>query len=138
MMATTFRFILTTPEATVLEADVVSVQASSSDGSFGVLASHQPMIRALTPHVLTFQAQDGALRRVALVHGGLFTTDGAKVTVLADTAELDTSLDAARAEEARQRAEQHLASQQADADSARAELALQRAMLRLKATQAHH
>ncbi|MFM7469305.1 MAG: ATP synthase F1 subunit epsilon [Vampirovibrionales bacterium] len=137
-MVTTFRFTVTTPERTVLEADVASVQAYSSDGSFGVLASHQPMIRALTPHVLHFQDAQGKQRHIALVHGGLFTTDGEKVTVLADTAELDASLDFARAQEAHDRAIQRLEQQQADTDAARAELALQRALLRMKMRQAHH
>lgn len=53
------------------------------------------------------------------------------VNIIAPLAELASTIDVARAEAARKRAEERLASKNADIDVERAKLALQRALTRL-------
>jgi F-type H+-transporting ATPase subunit epsilon len=54
-----------------------------------------------------------------------------KVVILAEAAELSGDIDVARAQQAKERAEQRLSARQDEIDFARAERALQRAITRL-------
>jgi len=86
--------------------------------------------------IVHFGPEHGEKRRIA-VTGGFVEVANNRVTVLADTAELDTEIDVGRAQAARERAERRLRSARSDEiDRARAEAALQRALNRLRAARA--
>ena len=57
-MAANFQLRIVTPEKILYSGDVVSLQAPGSEGSFGVLASHAPMVVALKTGSLDF-VEDG-------------------------------------------------------------------------------
>jgi len=83
-MEATFRVRVLTAERTVLDAEVVSLQARGSQGFFGVLAHHAPFITALTPGPLTLK-YPGGRREVLQVGAGCFEVSGNHAVVLADT-----------------------------------------------------
>ena len=66
------------------------------------------------------------------VSGGFLEVRPDRVVVLADTAERAEEIDIERAEAARRRAQEQLATRPADLDAARAQAALERSMARLK------
>ena len=118
-----------TPERVLYSGTVSSLQAPGSEGSFGVLARHAPMVAALRAGPLSFVEESG--RRTLAVSGGFVEVSGEGVTVLAETAEYDSEIDVPRAEGARDRARQRLSSP-VEVDAARARAALQRALARLR------
>ena len=73
---------------------------------------------------------------VLAIHGGFMEVLPDHVTVLADAAERAEEIDLARAEEARQRAEELMKQRREDKmDYVRAETALRRSLVRLKIAQ---
>ena len=122
---------IVTPERIVFsEEGVDSVTLPGSEGELTVLPEHAPLMTALHPGVLYFR-KGGEEIDVALSGGFLEVRDD-KVTVLADTAERSDEIDAARAEEARERAAARLATREGEMDIARAMAALERAQARLR------
>jgi F-type H+-transporting ATPase subunit epsilon len=120
-----------TPEKEVLAASVEAVSAIGTNGSFGVLTHHQPLVTALEIGLLTYT--QGAQKKALAVMGGVFSTDGTTVTVLTPSAELGEQIDVLRAQEAKARAEARLKEKESHIDHQRAQLALNRAIIRLKA-----
>lgn len=133
MSEKTQRLEIVTPEKKVFSEDVQFLVAPGAAGELGILPEHAPLVTALNIGVLRVQ-QDEKQLKVA-VSGGFMEVRNSKVTVLANTAERGDTIDLARAEAAKQRAEALLAAAGADLDVFRAELALKRALARLKAAQ---
>lgn len=123
---------IVTPNRTVVDEAVDSVTALSTDGEFGVLSNHIPLVTPLEIGVLQY-SQNGQTKKVAVM-GGIFSTDGKVSTVLSDAAELVDEVDAVRAQHAKERAEARLREKSASVDVKRAELSLHRALVRLKLT----
>jgi F-type H+-transporting ATPase subunit epsilon len=120
-----------TPERIVFnEEGVDSVTLPGSEGELTILPSHAPLMTALRPGALYFK-KGGQEVDVALSGGFLEVRDN-RVTVLADTAERSDEIDAARAEEARRRAANQLATREGEIDIARAMAALERAQARIR------
>jgi F-type H+-transporting ATPase subunit epsilon len=127
----TFKLEVITPDRVVTSDDeIVSVVAPGSEGYFGVLAHHAPMMAELAIGKLDFRRDDGTSGAMA-VSGGFLEVFEDKVSVLAESAELVEQIDVERAEQAKKRAEERLAAAGSDVDAARAEAALQRALNRL-------
>jgi F-type H+-transporting ATPase subunit epsilon len=122
---------IVTPERVVFnETGVESVTLPGSEGELTVLPSHAPLMTSLRPGPLTFRR--GGFETDVALSGGFLEVRDDKVTVLADTAERADEIDAARAEEARQRAAARLATREGEMDIARAMAALERAQARLR------
>ena len=121
---------IVTPEGTRYSGSVERLQAPGSQGSFGVLAGHAPMITSLMVGSLHFVEESGGDRRQLACSGGFVEVLGDRVTVLAETAEFGTDIDLARAEAARDRARERLR-QRDGVDEARAHAALGRALIRI-------
>jgi F-type H+-transporting ATPase subunit epsilon len=120
-----------TPERVVFSEDgVESVTIPGSEGELTVLPSHAPLMTALQPGPLVFR-KGGQEVDVAL-SGGFLEVRNDKVIVLADSAERSDEIDAARAEESRQRAAAALATREGEVDIAAALAALGRAQARLR------
>jgi len=130
-MTQTFTVRLLTAGKTVLEAQVVALQAPGSEGFLGVLAHHAPLVTLLRPGPLTLTRPDGA-REVFAVSGGFLEVARNWAVVLADAIERGAEIDLSRAEAARDRALRRLREQAPGLDSVRAEAALGRALNRLR------
>lgn len=120
-----------TPERVVFEEeDVASVTITGSQGEMTILPSHAPLMTELRPGPLVFRK--GSDEVDVALSGGFLEVREDKVVVLADTAERSDEIDLARAEEARQRAQQQLASREGEMDIALVMAAMERAQARLR------
>ncbi len=125
------RLEIVTPERKVYSKDVRMVVLPGSEGEFGVLPNHAPLVSALKIGIIRVH-HEGKVTKIA-VSGGFVEVRDSKVTVLANAAELSDQIDVERARAAKERAEQRLASPGPEVDMVRAKAALQRAINRLKA-----
>ncbi|MHC0036512.1 F0F1 ATP synthase subunit epsilon [Pseudoneobacillus sp. C159] len=127
----TIHVSVVTPDGPVYESDVEMVSTKAQGGELGILPGHIPMVAPLQIGVVRLKLSGGKTEFVA-VSGGLLEVRPDKVTILAQSAENSSDIDAERALRAKERAEQRLRQQQQDhVDFRRAELALQRAINRL-------
>ena len=130
-MADRLTLELATPTRMVVAEVVDEVVIPGSQGYFGVLPGHAPLLATLGIGELTYR--NGREERHVAVAGGFAEVRNDKVIVLADAAELPGEIDRARAERARDRAEQRLSGRSQDEiDYARAAAALARALIRLQ------
>ena len=105
------------------------VVATTPEGEIGIMGGHEPVLALLVDGAVRIETPDGN-RVGAVVHGGFFSVSENKVTILAETAELDTEIDVERAQRALDRI---LADGTVDRGEKAAEL---RARSRLKAAMA--
>jgi F-type H+-transporting ATPase subunit epsilon len=123
-----------TPERKVYEDDVDMVVAPASEGYVGILPHHVPLFTTLGPG--EFKVKKGGVEEVLAVFGGFMEVRGDRVVVLTDAAEPADEIDASRAQQARERAQQVLAAGPASAaDEQRARAELQRALVRLRVSE---
>jgi F-type H+-transporting ATPase subunit epsilon len=127
---------LATPTRLLVSAEVDEVVAPGTEGYFGVLPGHAAFLTTLGAGELMYRK--GAEEHRLAVVGGFAEVNADRVIVLAEEAERSDEIDRARAERAKQRAEQRLAGRSPtgtpeEIDYARALEALQRAIARLLA-----
>lgn len=123
-----------TPERKVYEDDVDMVVAPASEGYVGILPHHVPLFTTLGPG--EFKVKKGGVEEILAVFGGFMDVRGDRVVVLTDAAEPADEIDATRAQQARERAQQVLAAGPASAaDEQRARAELQRALVRLRVSE---
>lgn len=127
-----FALEVVTPERVAYAGQVSSLQAPGSEGSFGVLAGHLPLLTALQIGRLRFVEAGGSAVQMA-ISGGFVEVGRTQVAVLAEAAERLEEIDVERAEASRRRAEERLARvQEEQIDVARAQAALARAVNRIR------
>jgi len=123
-----------TPERKVYEDDVDMVVAPATEGYVGILPHHVPLFTTLGPG--EFKVKKGGVEEVLAVFGGFMDVRGDRVVVLTDAAEQAEEIDASRAQQARDAAQQVLAAGPASAaDEQRARAELQRALVRLRVSE---
>jgi F-type H+-transporting ATPase subunit epsilon len=126
----TIKLDIVTAEHLVYSDDVDIVVAPGIDGELAVLPHHAPLMTILQPGEL--RVRKGGEEIYMAITGGFLEVRPDRVTILADAAERAEDIDAARAEEAKRRAEERLSGKMSEADMTRAEAALRRSLLRLK------
>jgi F-type H+-transporting ATPase subunit epsilon len=131
-MAREFSLSVVAPDRSVVEETVTSVVLPGSEGYFGVLVGHSPLIAALRPGLLEYLDPLGA-RHYVYVGGGFAEVAADEVTVLADEGEQAKDIDIARAETDLANARQALRGDGGAADQEEAVLELERAIARQKA-----
>lgn len=129
----TLKLEVVTPEKTVVDEEVEMVLCPGSEGEFGVFPHHVSLLSALKIGPIRYRAH--GKDEMIFVSGGFVDVNNDKCSVLAETAEKAENIDQARAQAARERAEQRLANKTESIDETRAEAALQRAIMRLKIVQ---
>lgn len=131
MAEKTFKLEVVTPDRVVLSDDeIVSVTAPGSEGYFGMLANHAPMMTQLKIGKLEYRRADDTSDAMAISGGFLEVFENA-VTVLAESAEMARDIDLDRAEQAKTRAEERLSGSTEEVDFERAQIALKRAINRI-------
>jgi F-type H+-transporting ATPase subunit epsilon len=120
---------IVTPDRAIVHDQVDEVQVPGSEGYFGVLPGHTPLLSMLQVGQLWYRK--GAEKFYLSVAFGLAEVLPDRVVILAQIAERAEEIDVDRAQAARQRAEQRLASRQRDQDLERARVALMKALTRL-------
>ena len=122
---------IVTAEKSVYSDNVDEVIAPGTMGQLGILPHHAPLMTMLEPGELVIKK--GTDEFYLAVSGGFIEVRPDRVIVLADSAERAEEIDAARAEEARKRAEKRLEERYAPGvDAAAIEAALRRSLVRLK------
>jgi len=125
--------IVTAEKLVFSEEDVDLLVVPGIEGQLGVLSLHAPLLTMIQPGIL--RVVKGGEETAMAITGGFIEVRENRVTILADAAERGEEIDVARAEEARRRAEERLASREATIDVVKAEMALKRALMRLKAVE---
>src|ERR671929_956886 len=98
---------IVTPEKLIVREQVDEVEIPGSEGYFGVLPGHTPMLAALTVGELWYRK--GQEKTYLAIAFGFAEVLPDRVTILARLAERAEDIDVERAEAARKRAEERLA-----------------------------
>ena len=121
---------IVTPDRSLVREEVDEVQIPGSEGYFGVLPGHTPLLATLKVGELWYRV--GPEKHYLAIAGGFVEVLPDRVTILAQIAERAQDVDAARAEAARKRAEERLAQPSPDINFERARLALMKSLVRLQ------
>ncbi|MFZ4509020.1 MAG: ATP synthase F1 subunit epsilon [Fimbriimonas sp.] len=131
-MASEFALSVVAPDRSVVETTVSSAMLPGSEGYFGVLRGHLPLVAALRPGLVEYSDPNGQ-RHVVVIGGGFAEVQGDRVTILADSAELAKEIDLARAEKDLDEARRALRGESSTMTSEEATLELDRAIQRVRA-----
>ena len=128
-----FAFRVLSPLGTAFEGKARSVTLPTPDGEITILADHMPMVSLLADGEIRITTADRVVW--IAVSGGFLETGSNAASVLSDFAAESDSIEIARVEAAKARAEQLLAEKKERGDLAMVERDLQRAILQLKVAQ---
>jgi len=136
-MPSTLKLEIVTPEAKVYSEDVEMVTLPAVEGEMGVFPQHVPLMTQIVAGEIIVR-KDGKDFFLAVGEGFVEVT-GERVAIMTDMAMRAESIDEAKAEEARQRAENRLAEKIDDEEAAlvNATLAHSLAQLKVKRRQRH-
>src|SRR6478609_472183 len=129
-LPTTIELQIVTPDKLVLKENVDEVEIPGSQGYFGVLPGHTPLLAELAVGELWYRK--GQEKTYLAIAYGFAEVLPERVTVLAQIAERAEDIDPSRAEEAKKRAESRLREAARDVDYERARTALQKSLARLQ------
>jgi F-type H+-transporting ATPase subunit epsilon len=121
---------IVTPERLIVKEQVDEVEIPGSEGYFGVLPGHTPLLASLAVGELWYRK--GQEKTYLSIAFGFAEVLPDRVTILARLAERAEDIDVERAETARKRAEERIGVQKADVDYERARVALMKALTRLQ------
>ena len=122
----TLQVELVAVERMIWSGEARMVIARTTEGEIGVLPGHAPLLGELAPGGVVTIRTDSGDDLVVAAHGGFLSVTGHGVSILAETAELSTEIDAERAREALRRAE-------SNGDDPESQAAARRAQSRLRA-----
>lgn len=131
-MSNTLFIDVVSAEESIFSGSAKFVALPGESGELGILPGHTPLITRIRPGSVRVELPTGE-EELIFVSGGFLEVQPDGVTVLADTAIRGHDLDEAKAEAARQRAEEALANRSADIDYARASAELAEAVAQLQA-----
>ena len=121
---------IVTPDRRIVQEQVDEVEIPGSEGYFGVLPGHTPLLASLAVGELWYRkGQEKFFLSIAF---GFAEVLPDRVTILARIAERAEEISVERAEAARKRAEERLATSMSDLDYERARLSLMKAVARLQ------
>jgi len=125
---------IVTPERALVAEQVDEVELPGSEGYFGVLPGHTPLLTSLNVGELWYRI--GQEKHYLSIAFGFAEVLPERVTVLAQIAERAQDIDVERAERAKQRAEEQLRttrlSPEAERDFERARVAMMKSLIRLQ------
>ena len=132
MADSALQLVLVTPETTLIDAPVRSLQFPLYDGQIGVLPGRAPVVGRLGYGVLTVSTSDGEVEQY-FIEGGFVQVKAGTVTLLTDRARGLEDIDRAAAQELLAEASKRvpvtdaeLAAKERDQESARRMLAVGR------------
>ena len=121
---------IVTPDRMLVHEPVDEVEIPGTEGYFGVLPGHTPLLASLAVGELWYRkGQEKTFLSIAF---GFAEVLPDRVTILAQLAERAEDIDVNRAEDARKRAESRLSQPKSEIDYERARAALQKSLARLQ------
>lgn len=127
-----FHLEIITPARKVYSGPVKSLVAPGTEGYFGVLPRHAPLVASLQIGETKIMLPEGDKAKCFATSEGFLEVSPQKVTVIAEAAEDSQEIDVQRAEAARDRALKRISEGRENWDIARAQAALARALNRLR------
>ena len=128
-LPTSIELQIVTPDKLLAKEQVDEVEIPGTEGYFGVLPGHTPMLASLSVGEMWYRK--GQEKTFLSLAYGFAEVLPDRVTILASLAERAEEIDIARAEEAKRRAEARLV-QAKDIDYERARIALMKSLARLQ------
>jgi len=135
-MASTLKFEIITPDATVYSEDVDMVTLPGVEGQMGVYPQHVPLMTQMVPGEIIVRKEG---RDCSLAVGeGVVEITGDHVAILTDLAVAAEKIDEAKVQEARQRAEARLRENLSDEEVAAVNASLARSLAQLHVKRRQH
>jgi F-type H+-transporting ATPase subunit epsilon len=129
-LPTSLQLQIVSADRMLVNEQVDEVEIPGSEGYFGVLPGHTPLLAMLQVGQLWYrQGRDVHYLSIAF---GFAEVQPDRVTILAQIAERADEIDVARAEAAKRRAEERLTKSVSDIDFERARIALLKSLIRLQ------
>lgn len=129
-LPTKIQLHIVSADRSLVNETVDEVEIPGSEGYFGVLPGHTPLLALLGAGELWYrQGQEKYYLSMAM---GFAEVQPDRVTILAQFAERADEIDLARAEAAKKRAEERLAKPAVDMDAERARIALLKSLIRIQ------
>jgi F-type H+-transporting ATPase subunit epsilon len=129
-LPTEIQLKIVSADRSLVSEQVDEVEIPGSDGYFGVLPGHTPLLALLGAGELWYR--QGQEKHYMLIAFGFAEVQPDQVTILAEVAERPDEIDVSRAEAARRRAEERLARPVIDMDAERARISLLKSLIRLQ------
>ena len=129
-LPTQLRLQIVSADKSLVNETVDEVEIPGADGYFGVLPGHTPLLALLGAGEMWYRR--GTDVHHLVIAFGFAEVQPDRVTILAQIAEKADEIDLARAEAAKQRAEERLAKPATDMDFERARIALLKSLVRLQ------
>jgi len=121
---------IVTPDRALVTEQVDELQLPGSEGYFGVLPGHTPLLATL--HVGEMWYRIGQQKHHLAIAFGFVEVLPDRVTVLAQIAERAEEIDVGRAEAAKRRAEERVSKPLMDMEFERARISLMKSLIRLQ------
>jgi F-type H+-transporting ATPase subunit epsilon len=129
-LPTSIQLRIVSADRSLVNEQVDEVEIPGSDGYFGVLPGHTPLLALLGAGELWYR--QGQEKHYLLIAFGFAEVQPDQVAILAEVAERPDEIDVSRAEAARRRAEERLARPVIDMDAERARISLLKSLIRLQ------
>ena len=129
----TFKLKIVAVDKVFFDGDCAKLIVNAPDGDLELMANHEAAVLAVIPGLARF-SEDGDNWREVVTGSGFVTVSNNEATMLVDSAERPEDIDAVRAREAKERAEERLRQEQSIREYRHSQASLARAMARLKAT----
>ena len=129
-MPSEFKLEIITPERTFFSGMVESIILPTPDGLMGILKGHEPIVAAI--EIGTVKIQTEGKWRECSTSDAFMEVRPDEVIIFAQAMEWPEEIDLARAQAARERAEERLRQQRSYQEYTQSKIALARAMVRLR------
>ena len=129
-LPTKIQLQIVSADRSLVNETVDEVEIPGSEGYFGVLPGHTPMLALLGAGELWYR--QGTEKHYLSMAFGFAEVQPDQVTILAQIAEHADEIDIARAEAAKKRAEERLSKTTVDMDAERARIALLKSLIRIQ------
>ena len=129
-LPTKIQLQIVSAERSLVNESVDEVEIPGSEGYFGVLPGHTPLLALLGAGELWYR--QGQEKHYLMIAFGFAEVQPEQVTILAQIAERADEIDISRAEAAKKRAEERIARPVAEMDFERARIAMLKSLIRLQ------
>lgn len=130
-MTKKLKLIIVTQEKELLNIEIDQVTVPTSSGEVTILPDHAPLFTQLQTGELIYK-KEGKPSSVVVSSGFMDVAPNNVVTILSDTATLESDITIAKAEEAKRKAEESMAQKQDRRSFVIAEASLRKALAELK------
>ena len=124
-----FSLKLITPSGVTYDGEVAEASIPTPEGQISVLANHMPLITLVSPGEIKISG--GNKEQYLATEGGIAYVSKNLLKILADTAESADSLDQAKIDQARKKAEELLINAKTDVEFASAEALLEKQLAKI-------